>query len=351
MSMLRSRLYRSLPTGAVAQRERPAALDLRAIRAAARGKHRVLPQHYALEVLAMSGFPNRHRDLEAVLTDESAAPRLRYLAALGLAHADREAAERILISASETRDARVRAGVLRSLGRIGGPASLDVIERMLPGTEGATRRHGLFAAALIAHRLGLPGHSIAAVPAGQRLELVGDAGERIRVSAPIRAESESCLVSLGQRPYNIELAEQPMYQVRCGRCTGMVLLNRDYAGPDALSLLVRRKALVAIGALRHPSFGTYSPAIVFLTNPDAGGGRVQMSVHLTNGQQVFAGEMIARDDAASWMLHAVRRLGAFPIRIEGDYRSGRFGVTTAASGRRVVLQTRPRPMTRGRSSA
>jgi hypothetical protein len=324
-------------------------MDLRDIRAAALGNHATVHQHHAIDELADSSWPTAHRDLETVLTDESAETRLRYLAAVALARTDREASEEILIKATTYRDARIRAGVLRSLGRIGGQGALEAIERVLPKTEGATRRQGEFAATLIAHRLGLPSHGIPTAAAGDRLELASEAGDRIRIGPPIKAEAHACLETLGLRPYRVELAERPMYQVRCGRCTGMVLLNRDYVGSDALGILAKRKALFAVGALRDPFHPEYSPALVFLTEPE-GAERIRISVHLTNGDQIFVGEAGVRGEVASWALRAVRRLGAFPIRAEGEFRGGRLEIKMAASARRVVLQTRPRLMIRSEAT-
>jgi hypothetical protein len=298
-----------------------------------------------MDQLAKS-WPTAHRDLEAVLTDASAEASFRYLAAIALAKTDREASEQILIKATVYPDARIRAGVFRSLGRIGGPGALEAIERLLPATEGATRRQGEFAAALIAHRLGLPSHSIPAVAAADCLELASEAGDRIRIGPPRKAEVHACLATLGVRPYRVELAESPMYQVRCGRCTGMVLLNRDYVGSDALGILTRQKALFAVGALRKPSDPEYSPALVFLTEPDGNGDRIRISVHLTNAHQIFVGEAGVRGDVASWGLRSVRRLGAFPIRVEGEFREGQLQIRVAASARRVKLQARPRLMRR-----
>jgi hypothetical protein len=299
-----------------------------------------------MDQLAESGWPTAHRDLETVLADASAETRVRYLAAVALTKTDREASEQILIRATTYSDARIRAGVFRSLGRIGGPEALEAIERVLPATEGATRRHGEFAAALIAHRLGLTSHSIPAVTAADCLELPSEMGDRIRIGPPVMAEAHACLATLGVRPYRVELAESPMYQVRCGRCTGMVLLNRNYVGSDAVGLLSKQKALFAVGALRDRSRPKYSPALVFLTEPDGDGERIRISVYLTNGDQIFVGEAGVRGDVASWALRAVRRLGAFPISAEGEFRGGELQISMAASGRRVVLQAQPQLMRR-----
>lgn len=316
---------------------------LRQIRDAVRGKLEGASRADALEQLAASDFPNKHRDLEAVLEDESAPSRLRYLAALGLTRADPRAAHHILVRATRFQDQRVLAGVLRALGQIGGQEALDAINRVGPNVNGPARTQAEFAAILIAHRLGLEGYAPRPTPPADVLELAPEAGSRLRIRRALSGEAERSLMSLGSRPYGLELAEHPMYEFRCDRCCGMVLLNRDYASGDALSVLRRRSAIFAIGALRNDVLGTYSAAAIFLTAP-IGGERVSISVHLTNGDRVFGGEATVRDGVASWRLHAVRRLGAFPIRAEGEFKESALTIGDAWSGTRIANKARPAPL-------
>jgi len=314
---------------------------LREIRDALRGKLEGVSRAAALEQLASSDFPNRHRDLEAVLEDESAPSRLRYLAAIGLSRADPRAAHQILVRATRFKDPRVLTGVMRALGQIGGPDALEAINRVGPNVDGAARAQAEFAAILIAHRLGLEGYAPRATAPADVLELAPEAGARLRIRRALSSEVERSLVSLGQRPYGIELAEHPMYEFRCDRCSGMVLLNREHTMGDALAVLRRRSAIFAIGALRNDLLGTYSAAAVFLTSPVAGSDRIGISVHLTNGDRVFGGEATVRDGVASWRLHAVRRLGAFPIRAHGEFKGSELTIGDAWSGTRIAQQARP----------
>ena len=79
-----------------------------------------------------------------------------------------------------------------------------------------------------------------------------------------------------------------------------------------------------------------------LTAPEERGDGIRIAIHLTNGERVFEGRATGRDEEARWELRAVRRLGAFPIRAEGSFSSGRLRITVAESRQRVVESARPR---------
>jgi hypothetical protein len=318
--------------------------DLRQIRDAVRGRSSEIPRTAAIEQLVASGYPNAHDELRALLEDESAPTRIRHLAAVSLPRTDRIAAERILVQALRPTDTVILTGVLRALGQIGGREALDAIERVLPDTSGAARKHAEFAVLLITHRLGIDGHEPPRAAPPELLEQTPGADGRIRVRQALSAEAERTLLSLGARPYGLELATDPMYEFRCDRCSGMILLNRELTGADALATLRKRKAIFAIGALRNRSLGTYSAAALVLTSPDVSGGTIHVAIYLTSGDRIFVGEAPVRNEVATWTLRAVRRLGAFPFRADGQFEKGRLLIRSAASGRHVVHQAAPEPV-------
>ena len=319
--------------------------SLSTIRAVVRGaESSALSRATALELLTSSQYPTKHRDLQFLLEDENESPKLRYLAALGLARTDVRAAHQILVEATRINNDRVRAGVMRALGQIGGREAYDAIGHVLPETGDLSRTHAVFARTLIAHRLGLPEQDAPLPPASDILDMAPEHGIRVHIRRALSAEVERSLVSLGQRPYGIELADEPMYEYRCNRCAGTIMLNREFADRAALNVLRQRKAIFGIGTLRDEATGTYSAAALFLTAPDVASNGIRVSVHLTNGNQLFVGNATVRGDEASWQLHAVRRLGAFPIHAEGRFKNGHLNITLAASGTRVVQRAQPVPI-------
>lgn len=332
--------------GPAAGRDATSALNLESARDVLGGRSDALSPSDALQLIADSSFPNKHRDLQKVLEDHGAPARLRYLAAVALARCERAAALEILISASGESHPLVLAGVLRSLGQIGDEPALRAVERALAHAEGRARSQGEFARALIAHRLGLAQASSAPLDASEVLDLSPDAGQRI-VIRPARSHvATQALASLGTRPYGIELAEDPMFEFTCGRCRGTIMLNHEFTGRDALATLQMRPALFGIGTLASTLRNDFSAAALMLTTPEANGSRIRITVHLTNGERVFAGTAEVREQhSARWTLRAIRRLGAFPIRAEGTFSSGLLQINDAVSGTRVIATARPTAIT------
>src|SRR6187549_192226 len=95
----------------LAGESRPEILVPRA-RAALAGGTSPLSVESAIEALASSTFPNRHRDIEQVLMDRQAPRRVRMRAAMALARCDRDSASEILVSALAVDDSVVRLGVV-----------------------------------------------------------------------------------------------------------------------------------------------------------------------------------------------------------------------------------------------
>jgi len=312
---------------------------LQEVRDALHGRSDRLTPTDAVQLLSHSAFPNRHRDLQSILDDEGASSRLRYLAAVGLARADRTAAQDILIRASQTSETRVLAGIFRALGQVGDETALRAVEEVLPRAEAQARTQGEFARTLIMHRIGLSGGRSARTPKIEALELAADCGQRVLIRAARAHVAMESLLALGPRPYGIELAEDPMFEFVCDRCRGTIMLNREFTGTDALSLLRKRPALLGLGALRSESDDRWSAAAVLLTTPEGKG--IRIAVHLTNGERIFDGLATVQDEEARWSLRAVRRLGAFPIRAEGTFSSGMLRIDVAESGTRVVQSARP----------
>lgn len=314
--------------------------ELSELRDAIHGRADRISSEDAVQLLTNSTFPNRHRDLEGVLNDDAAPSRLRYLAAVGLTRCDRQAALAILLRATAEHDSRVLAGVFRALGQIGDATAIDAIEAALTRSDSPARMLGEFARLVIEHRVGIV-NSRTGTATGELLDLSADSGQRVRIRAARARVAERSLESLGARPYEIELAEAPMFEFACDRCRGTIMLNREFTGVDALSTLRKRPTLFGIGALRNDFGGRSSIAALMLTRPEPDGAALHIAIHLTNGAHIFDGRGDIRDTAVHWSLRAVRRLGAFPIRASGTFASGALRIDSAASATRVVQTARP----------
>jgi hypothetical protein len=104
----------------------------------------------------------------------------------------------ILMRSTRIRDERVLGAVVTALGRVGDRSALAEIERVKRMAGDRVGRQADFAAALIAHRLGLDGHD--AVHHADYLTLDAAAARPFRVERPDVAEAELCLRSVAIYP-------------------------------------------------------------------------------------------------------------------------------------------------------
>jgi hypothetical protein len=95
-------------------------------------------------------------------------------------------------------------------------------------------------------------------------------------------------------------------------------------------------------ARRTEGTGLYAPTAVVLTAPAAGGGRLAIRVHQTNGTLTLTGAATRDGEAASFTLRAVNRPGAAATLVEGMVDGGGLRVTTARTSAIRVGANRPR---------
>lgn len=305
-----------------------------------------IPRPRAVDLLAASGFPNAHRDLERLLGDPSEAGPLRYRAALGLGRIGTPDAAAILLTRLGESDPRVLAGVYRALGMCGGADAIGPIEGGVVEAEGYPLKQARFALRLIAHRIGaVVPYATEPIPA-EFLSMSSNATV-VRVRPAARSVGERTLVTLGNRPYGIELSERPMYATRCDRCQGIVLLNREYTLMGDVSALFKRPMILGLGALRNDSLRSHQAAVLFLSTP-IDERKAALSAHLLNGELVFGGTATLAGSNAKWSLRAVKRLGAFPVSIKGQLVPGDVHIKTAVSGTRIAEKASPSRLRFGR---
>ena len=301
------------------------------------GKDRSFPRSAAMALLLTSDFPNKDEDFAAVLEDEKAPARIRFLAATTLAKIDTRAAQNMLIRNLSVRDDRVRAGVLVGLGRIGDGAALKAIENLKEDSNPAR-----FAATLIAHRLGVKGHDLPVPDDKDLINLPAGDVSPVQWQRPAANEVSFCLRSLASNPFGIALAQEPAYQVRCGRRDLMVLFNRELIAQDTIKRVSETKTLAGVVALRNETNGLYSVSLLIMTSPNMKNGAIHISLCQTNGNLAYAGRAVVKANSAEFSLRSVLRAGASAIRFEGIFHDGRLEVKTALSGQFVISRHHPR---------
>jgi hypothetical protein len=339
-------VVRRLPeTGAVRQ----AAHDYQRLRLLALGIEPSDVRARAMVELGRSDAPSRVRDLEAILREEAAPPRLRHLAALLLGQIDSDSARRALRTALEAGGPRRLIGtVAQSLGRIGDRVAFEAQVKASQLLTGVPLAQARFALQLIAHRhdhLDRPG------PPQEEPELVPLPGEgacnfELRPANPI--EAQLALRSLASEPFGVELDEPTAHVIRCERSHSVLFLNRHIAAvPDVRYLLVS-KSFAGLVARRSEATGLYSTSLIVLTTPNADGNGMGVSVYQPNGTLVLAGGAALLGEGLAFALRSVMRRGAFAAHVEGSLERGAISLTVARTG--CSLRDVGRPAAGSRSS-
>lgn len=314
-------------------------LSLKRLRDVVRGSDLSFPRRRAMALLAASDSPNRHRDFQALLENESEPPEIRFQAAIHLGQIRQPEAEEILIENSRVRDERVLAGVIKALGQIGGKQALNAVLSTGEYARGRVAAETKFAATLISHRLGLEGSAITPADDVGYLAVEGECTRPFHVMRADYAEAELCLRSLGYRPFQIELSEDA-YELRCGRRVWMLLFNRQFTGHGVVTKLQERIAFPAIVALKSAT-GLYSAAFLVLTAPAESAQTINITVYRSTGERIFGGPARIDENQVRFSIHAVARPGAFALQLAGILSESGLEIQTALSGLFVQEKRHP----------
>jgi hypothetical protein len=322
--------------------ERPPTAELAQLRRIVLGHQGGFPRAEAMALLAETDYPNVHRDLESVLLNEAEASRTRYAAAMTLWRLESVQAADVLERALAVKDQSVLAAVFTALGRIGRQTALPGIGRARRRTKGLARAQANFAATLIAHRFGLPGHVVPPPSAKEFLAVPSGAGRTFRVIRADAAEAELGLRSLARAPVGVDLSERDAYLLRCDGNDWLLLLNADLSAEGA-SGLTDRKAVAAVVASKQEATGLYSTRFLVLTSPVRGTRSAAITVHRGTGELAFAGEAKVEGDEVEFAVRAVKVQGAFPLRFSGVWTPGRLTTREAVHGLFVSVRRAPSP--------
>jgi hypothetical protein len=316
----------------------PGMVNLRRLRDVVRGTDATFPRVRAMALLLDSDFPNKHRDFETVLGDAKEPPEIRCAAAMNLGRINTPASVEILVRNCRVRDEQVMAGVMKALGRIGDAGALDAVRSAGERAKGPAASQAAFTSLLITHRSGLQEGGDGVPQTGPCLELDPRAAREFAVAPECGSEIELCLRCLGDRPFGIELAEDPAYSARCGRNRWMMLFNREFAGPDAVGKLRMRKAIAGVIARRSRETGWYSVSHLLLTAPMRDDSAITLLMYRTNGELDFQGRAEVQESHAAFSILALLRPGAFAVRIEGTFDDGRLEIHAALSAPTVQFR-------------
>lgn len=295
------------------------------------GRDARIPRVEAIALLRTSDFSDKEQLFAEVLENEHEPAAIRSAAAMSLGRIMTLRAEEMLIKNSQIADQGVLADVVKALGRIGDRSALVVLEKVKQNAIGLAAEQARFAAALISHRLGVAGNDLPVPTSEDLLALPGNTILAIQVTRANASEAEESLHSLAMEPFGIDFAKDFTYQVRCGRSTRMIMLNRDFTDSDAIKKLIERKAFLGVVATRFEESDMYSPSFLLLTSPVKQSSMINILIHRTTGALAFSGTAQVEGDLATFSIRTISQPGANPVQIEGTFTDGKLNITTALS--------------------
>jgi HEAT repeat protein len=290
----------------------------------------------AFVLLAASDDPEREVLLSRVLENRRERPQVRAAAAIALGHIRTEKAEQLLVQAVSTAPSDILPDVLRSLGRIGSPTALEIIDQHSASSIDLIATTARFAGALIAHRFGLPGHDLPVPSDADLLSKSSRDEHSIQVAQPSAVERRAVLASIALEGYGIDVAPDSLIQLRCGTDVNVLCLNRRFAARGTAATLLERKALLALAVLQSRETADHSVSYIVLAAPSSAGEVIDLLAPRCTGDPALAGSARLAGDEIRFSLRSVAVPGARALFLDGSIERGRimFAKATYAKARR-----------------
>lgn len=284
----------------------------------------------AFAALAASDLPDREQLLGTVLEESGERPDIRTAAAVALGRVATAESERVLLAALDEQTPRVLAEIARSLGRIGSERALSRVDGLVRSAHPVVAGAARFGAALIAHRLGLPGHELPMpVPADLLTPPATSPTTPIEFRSEDAEQRRAILDDLRRYPLRgIEYDEEAMSRISCAGAVHALVFNREIS--RAAARLFERKALAGVVALRSPETDQYHLAQLILTVP--AGEAVNVQLATGSGALTLAGQGQPAGSSVEFTVSAVARPGALPVLINGTLDASAVVIGEAVAG-------------------
>jgi hypothetical protein len=284
----------------------------------------------ALMLLGRKSYPEKATDLERLLMDEAAPPRIRNSAALELGRLGTPDAVAALERGLTLNDDLGLRGVLEALSLVRierVPAGIDdLIDRGGPVGQAARRT-----SALIAHRLGIAGPSLA--------NPVPTATNAMEVHAADPKEVETAIAALGKAAPGLRLLREGASMFQCGGPPLMFLPCGDGGDwIDVRRFMYRTAEVGVVAVLNTREFRHWALRYRVVIEPAAGDG-IRIVVSTTKGQVVLEGSARIDGQHTTFEIRSVADPGSLSIELDGVVDQGRVRFTAARSS----LHRRPSP--------
>lgn len=315
------------------------------------GRATTIPRARAMTLLSNFAFPEKDRFYASLLEDQSETPRIRRLAAMCLERVQTPAALASLIKNTQIRDEEVLSAVLMALGRRGNQAALEAILRVEDKVTAFIATQARFAAALVSHRLGLPGNDLPFPDSKEFLEPTTRDVSPIQINLAGESEAEMSLRALDRVLLEIEFARECIYQVRCERVIHMVAFNQDFTGANDFKKLIQRKALLAVVTTRSAESKAHYVTWLVLTSPVKQANAFQILISRPDGQLIFGGTGRITERNAEFSIRAVARPGGNPVQLEGTFNDCKLEIKAGFFAKAGLKRRQPKRLPKPGSSS
>lgn len=270
----------------------------------------------ALTAIAHIGGAGECKMLGRIVADEKEDSDVRAVAAISLSLSQPDKAERELIANTTVKSDIVLGRVARSLGRIGGEASLKALDKISDTKSNLVRKEVAFAKALISYRLGIERDTLRFVMADERKIKVNKDTLKLDVRPASTKELRNCLDLLEGSSYRLNVSKDFGFKMGCGRTTFMLLMNKDSFGNGILSRVMEQKQFAGLVTLRSEETGTYAVQSLVLTSPHESS-TLDIMVCRTDGTALYSGRGYVKDGAMTFSVSDLERPGSVPSQITG----------------------------------
>jgi len=313
-----------------------------ALRAAVSGAPSSISRTRAIAAYSRVVRPEVQPDLMRVAADATEPAHIRALAATALARLPLPpgAVMPDLVNLARSPTPPVACAAIKALGRLGDKATLDVLVQIQTLGNPVIRERSRFAAALIAHRLRLPGHELS--PVSTQSFVAAQPPARPIVIAPASLGRVSQMMTTivdagpGLKPSG------SAWEVVCLRRYWMLVLDNDLVADWSGELFATHSTYAGQLASRNPTTDAYGHGLTILTTPDRQGG-FDVGMYRDNGTVVLAGSGRPQGDNVSLTVRSVARPGAWRVIVTLTLHPRRLDIAVAESGPVAIRPRRPSP--------
>lgn len=317
-------------------------IDIERLRMNVTGRSKDLSRTLAMNLLQNVDYPDKDKDLQAVLENNNEPANLRYMAAVSLGTTRMPNAQDILVKNTRIDDERVLTGIIEALGRVGDSRVIPVLLNIKESKEGIVSSTANFAVALISYRFGLQGNELSIPTEGEYLKMTDDT-KPIKISQTNREEVNLCLNYISDQPFGIQLAQEPTYQVIIGKDMHLVLLNKQYSDIENAKQLLQRKSMLGIIAYKSEEHGSYSVEYIILSSPAIQlHGNIDIIITKLNGNIMFGGMLNINENDIKFSLRSASQPGGFPLIIEANLIDKELKIEHAEFSTSISVRKQPK---------